>query len=269
MKTKKDATTDNNTDTDKQKEDAEREAKIQAELQEKDRLLAEERERRAKAEGMAEGMKTAAAAKPEPAQRQWTEEEWTAWEEKTGMKREALTTMQTVLGAQSESIKAEMNERIRQAEDKARKAEERYAQFENTRSYENTKRDYLQKRPQFARYEKDFDEFVKDFPDEFKRDPAKLEGLFNKAETYIKGKIGGEMNRNISRNTRYGSNYEPEGEQEEQVDLSDLRSHERLTVEKILPTKEKEDKLKANRHDMKGDAGIMINSRDEWDKYKK
>lgn len=253
-----------------QKEAEEKEAAARALLEEKDRKLAEEREKRAKAEGAAEALKNIPIQPTQQQQKEWTNEEWEAWEEKNGMKREALMAVGNFVDAKTKGLADAYEERARKAEERAKAIEDKYGQFEKSRAYEGNKKDYLKKHPEYSRYESEFDDFVKDFPDEIKNDKAKLENIFNKATVYIKGKVGEkEMHKNYGGSQRFGSeNDQPNQDEPDEVDLSDLRDHERLTIQRILPSKEQNERLKQYRHDVKGDAGVMISSREEFDKWK-
>lgn len=240
-------------------------------LEEQRRLAKEAGENKSKAEGMLEAIKTFQQMQASNGgKKEWSTEEWAAFQEKTGISKEGINAIDSALGSRLTDVENKFEARARQAEERAKAAESKYEEFEKTRSFESYKRDYFSKKPQFSRYEKDFDEFLSEFPAEARKDPARLDGIFKKAETYVKGKVGEtEMRRNTNGSTRFGNDERDNEEERQQVDLSDLRSFERLTVEKILPTKEREEQLKANRHDMKGDAGVMVNSKADWDKYKK
>ena len=252
-----------------QKEAEEREAAAKAELERKEALLAEEREKRARAEGAAEALKNVPAPTQQQ-QREWSEDEWAAWEEKNGMKREALVAFGNFVDAKTKGLKDEYEERAKRAEERAKAIEDKYSQFEKGRTYESAKNDYLKKHPEYSRYESEFDEFIKDFPDDVKNDKAKLDSVLSKAAIYVKGKIGDkEMHKSYGGSRRFGSGEdEEEGNETEEADLSDLRDHERLTVQRIIPDKDKMERLKKYRHDVKGDSGVMISSREEFDKWK-
>lgn len=262
--------TDEQIEQERREREAQEAENLRKMVEMKEQALAEERERRAKAEGAAEALKSIPHQQQQQAP-EWTKEQWEEWEEKTGMKKEAALTLNNILSAKTAEIEKAVEERVRKAEERAKQAESRYEQFESSRSYESAKRDYLTKRPQFAKYEREFDEFVKDFPDDVKKDPTRLGSLFQKAEVYIKGKVGDTgMRKTNSGSARFGSDDgDDKTDEVEDYDLSDLRPHERLTIGRILPSKEKNEKIKANRHDLKGDNGVMINSQNEWDKYNK
>jgi hypothetical protein len=200
----------------------------------------------------------------------WTDAQWQEWEGKTGMKREALLTMENVVSTRLSEMQRNVNERVSAAELRAKQAEDKYNDFDKVRSYETTKRGYLSNKPQYAKYEKDFDEFVNEFPEEMRKDPKKLESIFAKAEIYIRGKVGDKnMRRDASGSERFGRDSGSNEIPDEDIDLTGLRGYERNTIEKIITTKEGNDKLRANMHDLQGGQGIMINAKSEWDIYKK
>jgi len=238
-------------------------------IEEERRKAQEAREAAARAEGMVEALKSTQNTQQKPPE--WTEEQWTAWEEKTGMKREGLAALDNVMGAKIAEINRSVEERVKQAEDRAKKTEDRYAELEKSKNYDRTKSEYFAKKPQFSRYEKEIDEFLSDYPDTIKNDKEKMGKLLEKAEVYIKGKVGEKNMRNTPNGSaRFGSN-DDEGDNGEEMptDFSDLRSHERATMEKIVPDREKLDRLNKYRHDLKGDGGVMISAKEEFDKYNK
>lgn len=241
-------------------------------LEEQRRLAQEAAEKNAKAEGMLEAVKTFQQMQANNGgKREWSKEEWDAFTEKTGFTKEGITAIDSAVTSRLTEAEHKFQELARKAEERAKLAEERVSQIERGRTYESQKRDFLSTRPQFARYEKDFSEFVDEFPTEMKSDPEKLKKIFEKAEVYIKGKVGDKMmKKDFGGSNRFGSgDNDSREEEDETVDLSDLRSHERALVEKIVPSKEKRDMLKNYKHDLKGENGVMYNSRSEWDKYNK
>lgn len=254
----------------RQEEEKRKEEEYKNKLAEQENRLNATKEQLAKAEGAIEAIRSFQQTQVNKAP-EWSKEQWEEFEEKTGLKKETLTTIDNVFGAKLKAVEGQFEERAKKAEDKAREIEEKYKTLESRRSFENQTKEYLAKKPQFAKYEKDFNEFINEFPEETRKDPVKLAKLFDRAEIYIKGKVGEkEMRKTTGGSQRFGVDETTSEETEELTpDLSDLRAHERLTVEKILPTAEKNKLLQENKHDLKGDQGVMINSRAEWDKYKK
>ena len=238
-------------------------------IEEQRKLAQEAAEKAARAEGALEALKNFQAMQGNK-QPEWTQEQWDEFKEKTGISKDALVAIDGAVGAKISDMATKFEERTRQAEERAKKAEERYNEFEKTNTYSKIKTEYFKTKPQFARYEKEIDEFLSDYPTEIRQDKEKMGRLLEKAETFIKGKVG---DKGFTRNTgspRFNGTNDMEDEPEEvEADLSDLRSHERVMVEKILPSKENTDLLKKYRHDLKGDNGVMISSKEEFDKYKK
>jgi hypothetical protein len=253
-------------------EKARLEAEYKAKMEENQKLLMQAETEKAKLQGAMETMKQMASQQTQGNTQQaaWTDDQWASWEEKTGMKREQLVILDNIAKTHTESTRKEFEEKVKQAEERARLAEGRITEFEKSRTYDSYKTSYFKTKPAFARYEKDFDEFIKDFPEDVKKDPTRLNSLFEKAETYIKGKVGEKAMRDTKGgSTRFDRGDEEDATTTEDVDLSDMRPHERMTVEKLIRGKEENDSLKKYRHDLKGDAGIMINAKDEWDKFNK
>jgi hypothetical protein len=241
-------------------------------LDEQRKLAMEAAEKNARAEATLEAVKKFQEIQMQNGnKKEWTAEEWDAFKEKTGISREALVAIDNAFGQKLSDVEKTYSTRAQQAEERAKTLEERFQRLEKNKNYDNTKREYLRNKPQFARYEKEIDEFISDYPEEMRNDPEKSKKLFEKAETFIKGKVGDkEMRRNPGGSERFGSGEQEDREEEETTyDFSDLRSHERSLMEKIVPTKERLDDLKKNKHDIKGDMGVMINTRSEFDKYNK
>lgn len=240
------------------------------ELEEQRKVASEARERAAKAEGAMEALKTLHSQQSNTGQKIWGDEEWKNFEEKTGFTKEGITAIDAAVGTKINEVERKFEERTKQAEERARMAEDRYNSFEKTRNFESKTREYLSTKPQYAKYEKEITEFINDYPEETRKDPAKLAKLFDKAEIYIRGKVGEKgMRRSIGGSDRLGSDESGDIEDNSEVDLSGLRSFERATVERIIPSKEKREALKAHKHDLQGENGIMISGKEEWDKYNK
>lgn len=257
---------------DKERAERETERAEQQKVIEGQRKSAEEaRERAAKAEGAIEALKSFQTTTVSSGGNQWTEEQWTKWEEETGMKRSVIIGIDNAVTAKIKDVETKFEERARKAEERAKAAEEKYQQHERGRDFEKQTREYISKKPHFAKYEKEFNEFVSEFPEESRKDPARLAKIFEKAEVYIKGKVSMEkpVKRTPGGSDRFGSDEETDVDEETKPDLSDLRAHERLVVERIVTSKEKNDELKKYRHDLKGDDGVMISGKHDWDKYNK
>ena len=260
-------------DKELERQDAERkrmDAEQKAALEEQRRLAKETAERAAKAEGMLEAFKTM-QAQGQNREQQWTDAQWDEFKEKTGIGKEALVAIDGAVGAKITEMSNKFEERARVAEERARKTEEKYAEFEKTNTYSKIKSEYFSKKPQFARYEKEIDEFLSDYPSETRHDSEKMSKLLEKAEVFIRGKVGEKaMGRNPGGSNRFGDSQD-EGRDDGpmETDFSDLRAHERMAMEKIVPSKENLDLLKKYKHDLKGDMGVMISSKEEFDNPRK
>jgi len=271
----------------KSKEDPEKEAQIKEEMDrqeaerksereeqkrifdEQSKQVSEARERAAKAEGAVEAMRVFQQSQT-TGTKVWGEEEWKKFEEETGFTKAGITAIDNALGSKIRDVETKFEERTRKAEERAKAAEDKYSVYEGKRAFEGQVKEYLGKKPQFARYENEFNEFLSDYPEETRKDPTKLAKLFDKAEIYIKGKLGDkEMRKTSGGSPRFGSDGSEEIEDTDSMDLSGLRPHERATVERLAITKENKELLKTHRHDLKGENGVMIDARKEWDKYDK
>jgi hypothetical protein len=240
-------------------------------LEEQRKLSRETAERAAKAEGMLEAVKTFQQMQAtNGGKKEWSQAEWDEFKEKTGIGKEAIVAIDNAFGAKLADVERTYSERASKAEERAKQLENRFQDMEKTKSYDKAKSDYLRNKPQFARYEKDIDDFLSDYPAEMRNDPEKSKKLFEKAEIFIKGKVGSnEMRKPAGGSERFGSGDDTTTDEPIELDFSDLRSHERAMIEKIIPTKEREQLLKDNKHDLKGDMGVMINTRNEFEKYNK
>jgi len=201
----------------------------------------------------------------------WSEEQWQQFTEKTGLSRDAvLATGQMAQELVAKATK-ELDERVKKAEERAARAEERAGRLESTRTEDSVKADFLRGRPNLQRYQKDVDDFLADFPAEIKQDPVKLKGLLEKAELYVKGKVGDKLMRTgPAGSTRGGASFDrgsedhPDaGEGDElEPDVSGLDRHQADLVRSIVPSKER---LKSLR-DLASDTreGIALSGQREW-----
>ena len=256
--------------TEEEKAEKERvEAEYKAKLDEQQKMLSQATEGKVRAEAMLETYQKVIQGQTAPP-KEWDAEQWKDFEEKHGMSKEQLTLVDNLVGNRLNEINKSVDERLKASDERARLAEARVGEFEKRSTFATFKSDYFKGKPAYSRYEKEFDEFLKDYPEETKKDPVKLASIFSKAEIYVKGKVGEKtMKRDNSGSLRFDRGSEDVETEAAEYDMSDLRDHEKLTIGRILPSKENEELLKKYKHDLKGDAGIMISGKDEWDAAKK
>lgn len=224
-------------------------------------------EARAKAETLLQTMQSMANTQQPP--KEWTPEQWKDFEEKTGLTKDQLMIVDNIAKSHIDLARNEFSEKAKKAEDRAAQAEERVKVYEKDKSYDGFKKDYFSKNPAYGRYEKDFDEFIGAFPAEIKNDPAKLTDIFSKAALYVKGKVGEKNMRTTGGGVRFDAGGDEEESKDVEADLRGLRPYEKLLVGGLVPSKDDMDRLGKYQHDLKGDNGVMISGKEEWDKYKK
>lgn len=254
--------------------EAAREAKF-AEAEERARK-AEEAKARAEAERDAfqQGV-TAANAQKSTETRPWTDEEWTAYEERTGLSRKQTEALAQLNAAQQAEAEKKIESRIAAAEKKAIEAEERLKRFETKSGSDSIKNDYLGARPNLARYKSDFDEFLSKFPDEQKQDPKAYKDLLSLAETYVKGKVGEKaMNQKPVGSASVGgfggggeNHGNPADKQEEgqAIDASGFQPYEQQTVRKLNALMGDKERMKAfNESPATLGPGVAYSGEKEW-----
>jgi len=197
--------------------------------------------------------------------KQWSEEEWKNYEEKTGLNREQLAIMDSIAKSHSDHTNKEISERLKLAEAKAKAAEDKLSSFEGSRNYDGSKKTYFKDKPELKKYENDIDSFLSKYPKDMLNDPATLKELLGTAEIYIRGKVGEKNMKGFKR----GDDVNEDEEDIDSIDTTGLRSYEKNTLARIYPSKESKELLKKYRHDIQGDAGVQINGKEEWDRVEK
>lgn len=249
--------------------------KIEKDLADRDareKELADAKEARIKAEAQLEVFKTMQQTKVENAgPTQLSAEQWTQFEEQTGMTKQQLMAMDAIGRQHADAAKKDFDAKVRQAEERAARAEQELNGFKNERGTDSAKRKFYADKPALARYETEINDFLADFPAEMKSDPEKLKGLLVKAETYIKGKLGdkfmrGNDTKGSARFNRGGDDYKDGDDAEETtVDTSGLPGQSKRLVENLhSSTKDREADWKKNYDGQ----GIKLSNRDEFEAAK-
>jgi hypothetical protein len=225
------------------------------------------REEKAKLEGQLEAAKSFLSQKdttPQQAQQSWTEEQWQEFTEKTGMTKEQLMVIDNIFKIKEQ----EWEKKLKETENKALEAHKKLEEFEKKSNYEKEIYNYFKSKPAFLRYEKDIQDFLNDYPEEVKKDPVKLKSLLAKAETYVKGKVGDKMTDKSYSSQKFNKGEEREEVDELEVDTSDMRDFERLTIERKV-NKLKNENLKVLDDYKRYGNGIEISCKDDLKELQK
>lgn len=196
----------------------------------------------------------------------WSDEQWTRLEEQTGLKKEAFLANAQVAKELVDKATKSLEDRSRKAEERAAKAEERLNRIEGARTEDSVKTDFFKSRPNLQRYQQDVESFLSDYPEESRRDPVKLKGLLEKAEIYVKGKVGDKMrtSASVGGGPRFGRDDETMHREEEEVvpDTEGLDAHQANLIQRINPPKEELKRLKEQASDLRD--GIALSGDREW-----
>lgn len=241
---------------------------LKEKLEKQETLLRQIQEDKSKLEGMVEGLKSIIANSQNAQTQQpvWTEEQWREFEEKTGFTKDQLMIVDSLTRTQLQEISKAFEEKIKQAEEKAKSAEQKLYEMESKERTQKIIKEYFKNKPSFLRYEEEINNFLSDYPEEVKKDPERLKKVLEKAEAYIKGKVGDKF----SKGDKMRFNTTSEEPEFEEVNFNGLKPHEKLTIMKAYDNvKREEEIIKKYKHDLKGDAGVMISSREEFEAAEK
>ena len=251
---------------------AEKEKQAQALADAEARAKASE-EARIRAEAERDGFKAGAASvvQPPAAAVAWNQDQWDAFQAKTGMTKEGVTVVADMLREQQAALGKTVEERVTAAEKKAQEAENRAKRLESSKFEDVQKSDFLGARPELARHKADMDAFINRFPESERSDPKKYRELLDMAATYVRGKVGNAL-KTPNANTRGGGldggNYqEPDNSDGiDRADVQGLRRAEAATVNDIVSTFTPEsDKELKSRPGILG-PGVTVSAAEVWAK---
>lgn len=181
---------------------------------------------RAKAEGELEATrKMGASVKPEQTA-QWGDAEWKHAEEQMGMsKHQIIASGQLATQVFDQKSKA-LFDKIAAAEERAKNAEEKFERLNSRSDSERYEKDFYEKKPALSAYKKEVSEFLADVPESDRNDAKKMDKWLSKAETYVKGLVGGKMERKNSASSLglRGGYEEDEVPEDQKIDFSGLES---------------------------------------------
>ena len=137
-----------------------------------------------------------------------------------------------------------------------------------------TTKEFLAKKPEFARYEKDIKDFLNDYPETDRSNPEKLKKLLEKAETYVKGKVGEKAMRqdNTQGSARFGGTGtgagDAGGDEDDKLDTTGLPEYEKATLGR-LATRTKEEKETYKKHFDPSKGGVVLSMEADFNAVKK
>ena len=194
---------------------------------------------------------------------QWTEEQWSKFEEENGVTRNQLKIWSELSKAEVDKVIRKTGEELKKYDDIIKAQQEKISSFEKTNQLNSAKKDLYEKKPELLRYQKDIDEFLADYPEETRNNPEKFAKLIAKAETFIKGKVA-EKGGKVPKFNKDSGEPEPDEKEELESRLHGLRDYEKMTMRRVNHTKEESADLKKYEHPLMGDKGIQISERERF-----
>lgn len=255
-----------------EQEAAEAEAKRAEVLSAAEDKAAKAEESRIRAEAQLEAFKQVQAAQSgQSGGGGWTDEQWSAYSERTGVTKEQALAAAEIAQHEGRRVAQQFQGELEKATQRAVEAEKRLSKLESEQGTKEVKNEFFQAKPALARHKKVVDEFLAKFPEADQRDPAKLKELLDMAETYVKGKVGGSMRPagDQGGGPRLRTNPNSEPEEEEEVDTRGLKSYEADFVRKTAGGISKESKQRLEEHASDRRDGIAVSGQKQWDEEAK
>lgn len=194
-----------------------------------------------------------------------SDEQWNQLSEKTGMTKEAIMTNAQIAQQMVDAATKKMEEKLSAAEKKATDAEEKANRFEKSREQDKVRGDFYSSRPALTRHSKDVDEFVGMFPEEDRNDPKKLKDILNKAEIYIRGKVGDKMKKESGSSPAFERGTETDTTETSEIDIRSFKPNEARFIKSAGMAMSREKEL-SEYDSTRGRQGIEIPGGREWEK---
>jgi hypothetical protein len=254
----------------KEEEDQKAEQERQQELQELRNKAHSDELARVKAEAELEAHRKMVAAPAQVQTQAWTEEQWGAAEQQTGMNRQQILASGQLANQVFETRSKELNDRLKAAEERAARAEDKANRYESKKGFESSVNEFYDVKPEYKSYKKEVNEFLEMFPESDRNDPDKIKKILGKAETYVKGMVGGKMRSQNSGNTgsaRLSGGYIDDNQDEDtQVDFTGLENvgEKRLISDINSEFNSKEEKGDLDKYMSSDKLGIRLSSENEF-----